>query len=193
MARAVFFDRDGVLIDDIHLLTDINRIAVPEKNYQALGMLAAASHKRIVITNQTVVSRGLAELKDVDSVNKRINDLYLKNSGVGFHRFYVCPHHPNADRIEFRQDCDCRKPKSGMILEAVIDFKLNPAQSWVIGDRISDIAAGRRAGCRTILIETGRHKDMPIESNSDLIAVAPDFVRKDLFEAVSLILEAQIP
>ena len=189
MNRAVFLDRDGVLLEDVHLLTRIDQISIPETSYLGVRMLGQSSFKRIVVTNQTVVSRGLASLNDVETVNSRMNALYLEHTGIGFHRFYVCPHHPNADLPEFRSNCECRKPKPGMLLEAATEFELSLTDSWVIGDRISDIVAGHRAGCRTILLETGKHNESPIESDGYVERVTPDFIRPNLLQAVSVILE----
>ncbi len=160
--RAVFLDRDGVLIQDVNLLTEASQIQTLAGVPDALQRLAAAGFRLIVITNQTVVARGLATESQVDQINATISERLADQGAPPFDRFYVCPHHPNATLPEYQADCQCRKPRPGMLLQAAQDYNLNLAASFFVGDRITDIIAGAKAGCRTILVQSGWHRAAPI-------------------------------
>jgi D-glycero-D-manno-heptose 1,7-bisphosphate phosphatase len=122
-------------------------------------------------------------------MNCRVQELLRKSGDSRIDGFYYCPHHPSATLPQYRTACQCRKPRPGLLLHAAREMGLDLAASYMVGDRPSDIAAGRRAGCATILVETGRHTDPPIESPDDMMADAkPDHVCPDLTAAVDLIL-----
>ena len=184
-ARAVFLDRDGVLIRDVHLLVRREGVEVLPGVERALADLKGAGYLLLVVSNQTVVSRGLATEQEVEELNRFINGLL----GGILDAFYVCPHHPHADLPAYRTDCVCRKPESGMLLQGARDFGLELGECWMVGDRISDVVAGRRAGCRTVQVQTGAHLQEPIISASmPQDAPEPDFVCRDLPEAARMIL-----
>jgi len=189
MNRAIFLDRDGVLIEDVHLLTRIDQLRILPGVPEALRTLAAAGFHLVVVTNQTVVARGLATEADVDNVHAELNGR-LQNAGAPtIERFYVCPHHPAASVNAYRKVCPCRKPAPGMILQAVQDLQLEPGASFTIGDRLTDIHAGARAGTRTVLVQTGRHRDPAIETPESLDPnLHPDQTCPDLRAAAAWIL-----
>lgn len=168
MNRAVFLDRDGVLIEDVHLLTRIDQLRILPGVPEALQRLASAAFHLVVITNQTVVARGLATEEDVQNVHAELNRQLERAGAPTIERFYVCPHHPSATLPAYRISCACRKPAPGMILQAAQDLHLDLSSSFTIGDRITDIHAGARAGTRTVLVQTGRHRDPLIESSESL-------------------------
>jgi D-glycero-D-manno-heptose 1,7-bisphosphate phosphatase len=149
---AVFLDRDGVLLEEgsARIFASVG---------DALRRLHNAGFELVVVTNQTVVARGLARKEDVDAVHRRLREQLPELDA-----FYVCPHHPNADVERYRVECDCRKPRPGLLLRAAQELDLDLARSYMIGDRISDVAAGAAAGCTTILVRTGAHLAPPIES-----------------------------
>ena len=192
MNRAVFLDRDGVIIEDLHLLTKRARIQLLDGVPQALVRLRRAGFALIVITNQTVVSRGLATEQDVIDLNAEIQSLIERAGGPYLDAFYFCPHHPNATLPAYRMDCECRKPRPGLLLRAAREHNLNLGASFVVGDRITDIIAGARAGCRTVLVQTGKHQLPPIETVEPLDeSVQPDHVCANLGEAARWILEVR--
>ncbi len=191
MKKAVFFDRDGVLIRDIHLLKSINQVIIEKINFKAISILNKYNFVRIVITNQTVIARGLLTEEEVNEINDFINNKYLEETGSGFIKYYVCPHHPNANVIKYKKSCKCRKPKPGLILAAAEEFSLDLNSSWMIGDRISDIIAGDKAGCKTILIQTGCHDEKPIISDSFDFTIKADFIVKNLLDAVKIIISGE--
>lgn len=187
--KAIFFDRDGVLNKDVNLLCRIEDVIITDATIQAFKLLNNVTCKKIVISNQTVICRGLVSEDDVNIVNEFINTKIFNETGTGIDRFYFCPHHPEATLERYREKCECRKPKPGMLLQATKDFNIDLSSSWMIGDRISDIIAGARAGCKTILIQTGMHSEKPIVSEEMDLSISPDYVCGDLLEAVEIILE----
>lgn len=188
--RGVFLDRDGVIIRDIDLLTQPNQVELYATAPQAILQLREAGFAIVVVSNQTVVARGLASEQDVELTHAWIQQLLRTSGGGEIDRFYFCPHHPNATLPEYRVACNCRKPRSGMLLRAAQELDLDLGASYMVGDRISDIIAGQRAGCRTILVQTGMHTAKPIESVDALeMTVDPDYVCTDLAAAAEIILE----
>ena len=188
MNRGVFLDRDGVLVADNHLLTKIEDIHVFEGVPAALALLKEFGFYLIEISNQTVISRGLLTEKEMLSLNDQIDNAILNGNGPQLDAFYYCPHHPNATLETYRQDCDCRKPKPGLIIQAAEAYSIDLSQSFMIGDRITDIIAGQRAGCRTILLETGMHKAVPIQTVEPLdVSVTPNYTCSTLLQAAEWI------
>lgn len=153
MNKAIFLDRDGVINEDIDNLYKIEDIEIINGVPEALKLLKKNGFKLIVISNQPVIARGLATEKQINEINNEINNLIKKESGIEIDKFFFCPHHPNANLEKYRILCHCRKPSPGMIFQAAKEFDIDLSQSWMIGDRISDIVAGKNAGCKTILIE----------------------------------------
>jgi D-glycero-D-manno-heptose 1,7-bisphosphate phosphatase len=186
MRPAIFLDRDGVVIEDCHLLTRIDQVRIPQSTRDAFRILSTCEFTIVVVTNQTVVARGLASEEEVDAVHAHI-DCELRKSGRGVDRFYTSPHHPKATLPAYRQECECRKPQPGMLLAAATELELDLAESFMVGDRISDIVAGHRAGCRTVQLTTGQHKAPPIESAHMDLSVQPDHICANLMEAVEWI------
>ena len=153
---AVFLDRDGVLVEDVHLATRRDDLRVCHGVSEALAELHALGLVLVVVTNQTVVSRGLVSEEDVEVLHKSL--------GLDVDAWYVCPHHPNADVERYRSNCECRKPRPGLLMRAARELDLDLQKSFMVGDRPSDVEAGRRAGCRTIQTLSGAHREAPIES-----------------------------
>jgi D-glycero-D-manno-heptose 1,7-bisphosphate phosphatase len=188
MQPCVFLDRDGVLIEDVDLLTDSRMIHVLPGVAQALDRLRRGDYRLVVITNQTVVARGLATLEQVDAINAEI-ERRLLNSGAWLDAWYVCPHHPSATVVAHRLDCECRKPRPGMIRRAAVEHGIDLARSYLVGDRLSDVAAGAAAGCRTVQVASGRHDAPPIETTAPhLQSARPDHFCAGLLDAAQWIL-----
>lgn len=189
MSAAIFLDRDGVLIEDVYLLINPGDIRVLEGVPQALRSLKEAGFKLIVISNQTVVSRGLVTEREVCAINAEMERLLEQAGGPHLDGFYFCPHHPKATLPAYRIACECRKPRPGLLLRAAGEHDLDLGASFVVGDRITDIIAGARAGCRTVLVQTGKHQAAPIETVEPLDeSVQPDHVCADLRAAADRIL-----
>lgn len=164
MRNAVLLDRDGVLIEDVHLLTRPDQLCLLPGVPAALTRLQQAGFVLVVVSNQPVVARGLVSEAEVERVHVALQMLLRQAAAPAIDKFYFCPHHPNATLAAYRKDCLCRKPRPGMLLQAAQELILNLQDSFMVGDRITDIVAGANAGCRTVLVATGRHGEKPIET-----------------------------
>lgn len=183
----VFLDRDGVLVEDIGLLTRASDIRVLPGVVEALTMLRAAGHALVVVSNQTVVARGLLDEAQVEALHDEIERALADAGAPALDGFYFCPHHPHADVAAYRCDCDCRKPSPGLIARACDERGLDAKTAVMVGDRPSDVLAGMRAGCKTVWVETGRHVDAPIVGAHE--DVQPDHRCADLLAAARWIVE----
>ncbi|MCC8427045.1 HAD-IIIA family hydrolase [Mucilaginibacter sp. UR6-11] len=157
--KAVFLDRDGVLnremgdyvrrVEDFHILD----------NFDALKILQDKGYLLLVATNQGGLAKGWYTEEELAKMHKLLKETY-QSHGVELTDFFYCPHHPN-----FTGDCDCRKPKPGLLLQGITKYNLDPARSYFIGDRERDVEAGTAAGVTGILIDS----DQPISTVLDLI------------------------
>ena len=188
---AVFLDRDGVVIEEAGLLVDAARIRIAPGVPAALARLGNAGFELVVVTNQTVVARGLTSEEGVAEIHRAVAERLAAEGGAVVSGFYVCPHHPSADVAAYRLACECRKPRPGLILRAAEELRLDLRSSFMVGDRITDIAAGARAGCRTVLIRAGGYLEPPIETLEPLEPdIRADHVCDDVPAAVDWILAA---
>ncbi len=176
-----------MLIRDAHLVSTWDRVEILPGVPAALERLHAAGFGLVVVSNQPVIARGLASPAQVDALHLRLGHAL----GGWIERFVYCPHHPNATDPAWRVRCECRKPRPGMLVRSAAELDLDLARSFLVGDRPSDIAAGRRAGCRAVLVESGEHRAREIESPDPVQAdEAPHHRCADLPAAASWILEA---
>lgn len=154
MERVVFLDRDGTLNEEVNYLhrkEDMKLFAdVPE----AIRMLRENGFKIVVITNQAGVARGYYSEEDVCALHAYMNEL-LEPQGAKIDAFFYCPHHPEHGIGAYRKACHCRKPETGMFEQAEKVFDVDRAGSWMIGDKLIDVQAGRNYGVRTVLVGTG--------------------------------------
>jgi D-glycero-D-manno-heptose 1,7-bisphosphate phosphatase len=185
----VFLDRDGVLIEDVHLLVRADQLQILPGVPAALHALRKGGFRLVVISNQAVVARGMATEEAVEAVHAALNQALLRAGAPEIERYYFCPHHPNATLPAYRVACDCRKPQPGLFLRAARDLGLELAASFAVGDRPTDIIAGRKAGCRTVWVQSGRHMEAPIETSQPIDQpVEPDWTCPDLAAAAEWIL-----
>ena len=172
MNKAIFLDRDGIINDDKRgYVYKIKDLRIIPGAINGLKILQDTGYKLIIITNQSGIASGYYTKKDYFNLRKELCKI-LKEHNIIIDAEYFCPHHPD-------DDCGCRKPQIGMLEKAAKDFHLNLNQCWMIGDKPSDILAGKNAGCKTIHVLTGEEKN-PI--------TYADFVAKDLIEAANDIL-----
>ena len=154
MRRAVFFDRDGVLNEEVGYLWEVERFKWIDGAREAVKLCNERGLLAVVVTNQSGIARGLYTAREVDNLHA-----FMQRglSAVGAHidAFYHCPHHPEGVVEEFSVVCDCRKPKPGMILRACKELDIDPAQSILFGDTQRDIDAARAAGLRDGIFFTG--------------------------------------
>lgn len=156
----------------------------------ALARLSGAGFALVVVTNQAVVARGLLDESILRAVQTEIGEALIAQGAPTLDGFYYCPHHPSADRPEYRVHCACRKPNPGLLLKAAEDLDIDLEASYMVGDRPTDLIAGTRAGCRSIWVQSGRHDDPPIEITETRRELPqPAFVCGSLAEAAAWILE----
>lgn len=179
--RAVFLDKDGTLIEDVPYNVDPERIQLTRGAVEGLQLLHAAGYQLIVITNQSGIARGYFPESALVAVKERLHQL-LAEVGVPLAGFYHCPHHPHGVVKELAIACSCRKPEPGLLLCAAADRGIDLAQSWFIGDILNDVEAGRRAGCRTILINNGNETEWELSPLR-----TPHYMVADLAEAAQVI------
>ena len=147
----------------------------------ALGRLADAGWRLVGVSNQPAAAKGLVSLQELQAVHARVLEL-LAADGVRFDAFKLCLHHPEGVVPELMGDCECRKPAPGMLLEAARELDLDPAASWMVGDTDGDVAAGRAAGCHTVLVE------YPGSAHKRDGDPHPDTIVRNLAAAASVIL-----
>lgn len=160
---AVFIDKDGTLIDDVPFNVDPERMRLADGAGTALRRLQSLGFVLVVVTNQSGIARGLFDASAMGVVRDRLAAL-LAAQGVTLDAFLYCPHWPHGRVACLAYACDCRKPQPGMLLRAAQQMELGLDASWMIGDILDDVEAGRRAGCRTILIDNGNETEWRIDA-----------------------------
>lgn len=142
--RFVIFDRDGTLIDHVHYLIDIDKVKFKTDAVVALLQLKKFGFKFGVISNQSVIGRGIASATQIQEINSFIENYFLRFN-ISFEFFWMCPHSPE-------QNCECRKPKIALGVKAINDFNIAPQESFFIGDQESDVNFSNRLGLKSIQI-----------------------------------------
>ena len=174
-AKACFLDRDGTLIEERNYLSDPALVALAPGVPEALRLLRAAGYRLIVISNQSGIARGFFTEDQLKSVERRVGEL-LAEQGLSLDANYYCFHHEKGILPEYSHPCDCRKPRPGMLLRAMRDFSLDPAQCLMIGDKVSDLQAGYAAGCRlAALVRSGHGADQDLSAFPEAVD-APDIL-----------------
>ena len=157
LRRAVFLDRDGTINVEKNYLWRCEDFEFLAGVPQALARLQKAGFLLIVVTNQSGVARGYYSLADVDRLHDYMK-LQLEFFNITLAGVYICPHHPNGvTGGAFTMECSCRKGQPGLLLQAAEDLNIDLTQSYMIGDKLSDIEAGSRAGCTSLLVTSGHH------------------------------------
>lgn len=183
MIDAVFLDRDGVINDEIEYLHDPKDLRLISGSASAIRLLNERKIPVIVVTNQAGVARGYYPESQIATLHHALEGM-LESEGAHIDRFYYCPHHPEGQGT-YSLDCDCRKPKPGLLLRAAREMNIDLRRSVMVGDKASDLAAGFSVGCKTILVLTGYG---PKEKSSWNETFQPSFVAPDLFGAVEWLL-----
>ena len=152
---AVFLDRDGTLSAEADWVTKAVDLGLLPFAAQAIATLSRAGYAVVLATNQSAVARGLITERELAEIHAHMAR-ELARGGARLDGVYTCPHHPSEGSAPYRRECECRKPKPGMLLAAARDLGLDLRRSWVIGDAERDLAAGAAAGVRGILVATGK-------------------------------------
>jgi D,D-heptose 1,7-bisphosphate phosphatase len=182
--RAVFLDRDGTIIAEKEYLSDPAKVELLSGAGEGIARMRDSGYVAVMTSNQSGVARGYFDEAAVSRVNDRLQEM-LGEFNTKLDGMYYCPHYLKGTVPAFSWDCDCRKPKPGMLIKAAKEMDIDLSQSWVIGDKQADIDFGRKAGLKTILVLTG----YGIETRKQGMAPGegPDYVARDLGEAADLI------
>jgi len=156
--RAAFIDKDGTLVDNVPYNIDPARVSLSKGAVTGLRLLRKHGFKLFVVTNQPGVARGYFPESDLMPLFDHIHRV-LDLQDVALDGFYYCPHSPDGTVQQYAIDCSCRKPLPGMLLHAAKEHGIDLSASWMIGDILNDVECGRRAGCRTVLIDNGNETE----------------------------------
>lgn len=179
---AIFLDRDGVIMEEGNYIATPQQVRLIPGAAEAIAQLNRAGWRVVVATNQSGIARGYFSAAAVERVHERLVQL-LACSGARLDGIYVCPHHPEGGVEAYRRQCDCRKPRPGLLYQAAGELQLDLSRSWLVGDRLSDLEAGATAGCRTVLVRTGYGWQVDTVA-LDRTALRVELVAADLADAV---------
>lgn len=180
LRAAAFLDKDGTVLRNDPFNVDPTRMALLPRAAEGLRLIAAR-FSLVVVTNQPGVARGRFPESALQSVKTRLEEMF-RHAGAALTAFYYCPHDPEGQIADYAQNCQCKKPRPGLIHRAARELAIDLASSWMIGDILDDVEAGQRAGCHTILIDNGGETQWhggPWRT--------PEFVVTDLVEAAVVI------
>ena len=177
---AVFLDRDGTIIKNVHYLNDPEKVELLPKSAEGISLLNQHGFKVIIVTNQSAVARGHLSEKKLVTIHEKVLTL-LKQKGARVDKIYYCPHHP-------KMGCECRKPRTKMFKEAVEELRINTKESYTIGDKHSDIIAGHRMHTKTALVLSA-FKGTDKEDVKKL-DIKPDYIGNDLLEIAEWIIKS---
>ncbi len=182
--KAIFLDRDGTINALIPFLVHKEDLQIIEGASEAIRLINSSEYLCIVVTNQPIIARGESTIENLDEIHKRMETL-LGKDGAYIDGLYYCPHHPDkgyaGEVPELKINCDCRKPKTGMLIQAAKDYNIDLSESIMIGDTTLDIKMAENAGMKSILVLTGEAgKDQKYE-------IHPTVIADDLLDAVNII------
>ncbi len=173
---ALFVDKDGTLVDNVPYNVDTARIRFASGAIDALQRLHASGYTVIVVSNQAGVAFGRFPERALVAVQEALRQR-LASAGVTLAAMYWCPHHPAGTLARYRVQCTCRKPLAGMLHRAAQEHELDLESSWMVGDILDDVEAGRRARCRTVLLDNGHETQWQISHLRLPHYVVPDMAR----------------
>jgi D-glycero-D-manno-heptose 1,7-bisphosphate phosphatase len=179
--KAIFLDRDDTIIEDPGYINNPDQVKLLDGAAEALSSLKGMGYKLVVVSNQSGVARGIVTEEALGSIHKRLEQL-LAEKGVSLDRIYYCPYHPNGVIPKYRKESDLRKPNPGMLFQAGKDLDIDMAESWMVGNSIRDVEAGKRAGCKTVMIASRTHEQKIPTGKPD-----PDYRAVNLKEVANII------
>lgn len=155
---AIFLDKDGTIVEDIPYNVDPGRVRLYPEVPEVLAAWHARGYLLVVISNQPGVALGRFDETALKKANTAIVGM-LADKDIPLAGFFYCPHHPKGSVADYTRDCDCRKPRCGLLLRAARELQIDLGRSWMIGDILNDVEAGNRAGCRSILVDRGNETE----------------------------------
>lgn len=190
MQRAVFIDRDGTISEEVGYINHPSRFRVFPYSAAAIKLLNDGGWLAIVVTNQAGVARGYFEENMIQTIHETLNQ-EMAATDARIDAIYYCAHHPSVGEPPYRIDCDCRKPKPGLIHRAAKEFDIDLAASWMVGDRYGDIELARNAGVNSAFVMSGYGRG-EWEHQRQSWTHHPDLTANHLLEAVKLIIEEPV-
>ena len=181
---AVFLDKDGTLVEDLPYNVEPQRVRLAPDALDSLARLQAQGYRLAVISNQSGVARGKFDERALRILERDLRDRCAQ-AGVTLAGVYWCPHHPDGVVQRYAIECTCRKPRPGLLWRAARELDVDLSRSWMVGDILDDVEAGRRAGCRTVLLDNGNETEWHLTPLRLPHAVVPSLAR-----AVNVILDA---
>jgi len=190
---AVFLDRDGTINEEVGYLDSLDKLKIIPAAYEAIRLINKSCMKAIVVTNQAGVARGFFTEKFVRQTHEIIQASLLQKR-ASIDKFYYCPHHPTEGTGIYLQNCNCRKPLPGMLLQAAHDLNIELRSSYMIGDTYRDMETAKKVGVKGILVKTGYGCEVLQDVSPDVATAEnkPDFVAEDILEAVKWIMKDRI-
>ena len=183
---AIFIDRDGTINEDSGYISTPDDLIIYPFAAEAVRLINESNLKAIVITNQSGIARGIYTEAELGVIHNRMLE-ELARDGAHIDAVYYCPHHPRIGDDRYRKMCDCRKPGTGMLMQAAREHDIDLAHSYVIGDKASDINLATNAGARGVLVMTGYGRETL--ANQDRWPCMPAIIADDLLDAVKRILD----
>ena len=187
--RAIFLDRDGTLNEEDGHITTPEKFRLYSYAAEAVRLINQSGRMAVVLTNQSGVARDYLTEATLLRIHERMEES-LRLQGARIDAIYYCAHHPDYGSPPYRLDCDCRKPKPGLVERAARDFNLDLSRCYVIGDRYRDIEAGQVVGARGVMVLTGFGRE-EYEAGRQHWPRQPDHIAEDLLEAVKWILDGE--
>lgn len=183
---AVFMDRDGTINKEVGYLDSFAKLELFPQTFAAIEKINRNGMKAVVVTNQSGIARGLFSEEFVTETHMRIQKI-LEEKGARIDAFYYCPHHPLEGRENYVRPCSCRKPDTGMLLQAAQDLNIDLHLSYMIGDALKDIETALRAGVKGVLVRTGYGRET--ESSLSVLDIRPEYIADDILDAVHWIVK----
>lgn len=188
--RAIFLDRDGTLNEEVGYIISPAQFSIFDFTAEAIRLINDNQWRAIVVTNQSGVARGHFDESFLEQIHQTMI-ASLREKGAVVDAIYYCPHHPEIGDSKYRVDCDCRKPKPGMLQRAAEDFDLDLTDSFVIGDRYGDIAMAHAVGARGVLLKSG-HGEFEYRNERNDWPRDPDHISDNLIDAVRWICSQRV-
>jgi D-glycero-D-manno-heptose 1,7-bisphosphate phosphatase len=188
LKRAVFFDRDGTINEEVGYIKDLSNLKLIKNAANSIRKIKEKGFLAILITNQSGPARGFYNEEWVKTLNNKLQELLL-NEGTKLDKMYYCPHLPDGIVPKYSIECECRKPNIGLFLKAKEEFNIDLKSSYMIGDKATDVEAGHNAGTKSILLKTGYGKDV-LNGKYQFLPSA-DYVANDINDAIDWILKVE--
>ena len=183
--RAVFLDRDGTICEEVGYIDSIDQMKLIPRSGEAVRLLNKSGFKVVVITSQAGVARGFFPESRLEQLHAELRR-QLREEGAYVEAIYYCPHHPTEGTAPYLQECDCRKPATGLLRRAAADLKVDLPSSYMIGDHFSDVECGQRVGAKTVLLLTGHGPETL--AKRETWPNPPSHIAGDLYEAVQWVM-----